>query len=60
MQLAAHYAREMGRSREVLPRWTDYLNANPDGPIADEARREDSGSLKGARWLVLRVRDAGC
>ena len=40
MQLAAHYAREMGRSSEVLPRWTAYLNANPDGPLADEARRE--------------------
>src|SRR5205814_8748469 len=40
MQLAAHYARELGRAGEVPPRWAEYVKANPTGALAEEARRE--------------------
>ena len=40
MQLAGHYARELGRSSELYPRWQEYLQINPGGAMAPEARRE--------------------
>src|SRR5215471_8648985 len=40
MQLAAHYARSLGRAAEIAPRWSEYLKANPTGAMAAEARRE--------------------
>jgi cellulose synthase operon protein C len=40
MQLAGHYARELGRSNEIYPRWQEYLQVNPGGAMAPDARRE--------------------
>ncbi|HMI87721.1 MAG TPA: hypothetical protein VK550_26725, partial [Polyangiaceae bacterium] len=40
MQLAGHYARELGRSNELFPRWQEYLQVNPGGAMGPEARRE--------------------
>src|SRR5262249_41413377 len=40
MQLAAHYARELGRANELPARWAEYLKANPTGAMATEAHRE--------------------
>jgi tetratricopeptide (TPR) repeat protein len=40
MQLAGHYARELGRSNELYPRWQEYLQVNAGGAMAPEARRE--------------------
>ena len=40
MQLAAHYARELGRATELSARWAEYLKANPTGAMANEAHRE--------------------
>lgn len=40
MQLAAHYAKELGRSDDLPSRWTAYLKANPNGAMAPDARRE--------------------
>ncbi|HEX9296363.1 MAG TPA: hypothetical protein VF881_11020 [Polyangiaceae bacterium] len=47
MQLAAHYARALGRAGELATRWGEYLKANPAGAMAAEARRE-SGAPEGA------------
>jgi hypothetical protein len=40
MQLAQHYARELGRTNEIYPRWQEYLSVNPGGAMGSEARRE--------------------
>jgi tetratricopeptide (TPR) repeat protein len=40
MQLAGHYARELGRTNELYPRWQEYLQVNPGGAMAPDARRE--------------------
>jgi len=40
MQLAAHYARELGRPDELSVRWEEYLKANPNGAMSPDARRE--------------------
>ena len=40
MQLAGHYARELGRSSEIHPRWQEYLQVNPGGAMGPDARRE--------------------
>jgi Tfp pilus assembly protein PilF len=37
-QLALYYASQLGREAEVAPRAAEYLKANPQGPIAGEAR----------------------
>jgi cellulose synthase operon protein C len=40
MQIAAHWARSLGRANELPERWAAYLKANPAGALAAEARRE--------------------
>jgi tetratricopeptide (TPR) repeat protein len=46
MQLAAHYARELGRTAELPPRWAEYVKANPTGALVEEARREAGSAVE--------------
>lgn len=39
IQLAIYYAEQLGRQEEVARHAASYLQANPDGVMADEARR---------------------
>jgi len=39
MQLAAHFARALGRDEAIAHRWAAYLKANPNGPLAFEGRK---------------------
>ncbi len=45
MQLADYYAGKLGRSVELAPRYAAYLQANPGGFMADEARAKAGSSL---------------
>ncbi|WP_437683700.1 hypothetical protein [Sorangium sp. So ce131] len=42
MQLADHYGKQLGRTAELRPRYLAYLQANPNGFMAAEARRRAS------------------
>jgi hypothetical protein len=37
-QLSMYYAKELGREEEAAPRAAAYVGANPNGPLAEEAR----------------------
>ncbi|WP_437961463.1 hypothetical protein WME76_18685 [Sorangium sp. So ce119] len=42
MQLADHYAKQLGRTAELRPRYVAYLQVNPNGFMAAEARKRAS------------------
>ncbi|WP_155797925.1 hypothetical protein, partial [Sorangium cellulosum] len=42
MQLADHYAKQLGRTAELRPRYVAYLQVNPNGFMAVEARKRAS------------------
>ncbi|WP_437283126.1 hypothetical protein WME90_21875 [Sorangium sp. So ce375] len=42
MQLADHYAKQLGRIAELRPRYLAYLQVNPNGFMAAEARKRAS------------------
>ncbi|WP_438002606.1 hypothetical protein WME89_26935 [Sorangium sp. So ce321] len=42
MQLADHYAKQLGRTAELRPRYLAYLHVNPAGFMAAEARKRAS------------------
>ncbi|XXX71605.1 hypothetical protein WMF30_28555 [Sorangium sp. So ce134] len=42
MQLADHYAKQLGRTAELRPRYLAYLQVNPNGFMAAEARKRAS------------------
>lgn len=39
IQLAIYYGQQLGRAEEIAPQAAAYLQANPGGPLADEARQ---------------------
>ncbi len=48
LQLYAHYARALAREDEVATRYLAYLEANPEGVMAPEARWQLAGSYEAA------------
>jgi cellulose synthase operon protein C len=54
MQLAGHYARELGRSNEIYQRWQEYLQINPGGAMAPDARRETGAPDMGGGYAPPR------
>ncbi len=45
MQLADYYAGKLGRTAELAPRYAAYLQANPSGFMANEARAKAGSAL---------------
>ncbi|MEO7092139.1 MAG: hypothetical protein ABI175_02735, partial [Polyangiales bacterium] len=63
MQLAAHYAGQLGREAEIAPRWAAYVKENPEGAMAFEGRKslarayESQGQIEDAIKVLEPVKN---
>ena len=56
MQLAAHFARQLGRDAQIAPRWAEYVKANPNGVLAFEGRKSLARSYEEQNNLEEAIR----
>jgi Tfp pilus assembly protein PilF len=59
MQLADHYGKQLNRTAELTPLYAAYVNANPNGFMAAEARARAEAGRQGPRMAPMPMQPPG-